>query len=58
MQEIQETQVQSLSSGEGNATHLSIYAWKMPQTEELAGYSSWGCKIVGHNLGTEQQVEF
>ena len=58
MQEIQETQFRSPGSGEGNATHPSIYAWKMPRTEELAGYSSWGRKIVRHNLGTEQQVEF
>ena len=40
--------------GEGNATHPSILAWKIPRTEELAGYSSWGRKIVGHNLGTKQ----
>ena len=24
------------------ATHSSILAWKIPWTEELAGYSSWG----------------
>ena len=25
--------------GEGMATHFSILAWKIPWTEELAGYS-------------------
>ena len=25
-------------------THLSISAWEIPWTEELAGYSSWGRK--------------
>ena len=26
------------------ATHSTILAWKIPWTEELAGYSSWGHK--------------
>ena len=26
------------------ATHSSILAWKIPWTEELVGYSLWGCK--------------
>ena len=26
------------------ATHPSILAWRIPWTEELAGYSPWGCK--------------
>ena len=26
------------------ATHSSTLAWKIPWTEELAGYSPWGCK--------------
>ena len=25
-------------------THSSILAWKIPGTEELVGYSPWGCK--------------
>ena len=25
-------------------THSSILAWKIPRTEELAGYSPWGYK--------------
>ena len=30
------------------ATHCSILAWRIPWTEELAGYSPWGRKRVGH----------
>ena len=29
---------------EGMATHYSIFAWRIPWTEEPIGYSSWGCK--------------
>ena len=29
--------------------HASILAWKIPWTEELAGYSPWGCKRVTHD---------
>ena len=29
---------------EGIATHSSTLAWRIPWTEELAGYSPWGCK--------------
>ena len=28
----------------GMATHSSILAWRIPWTEELAGYSPWGHK--------------
>ena len=28
----------------GMATHSSILAWRVPQTEEKAGYSPWGLK--------------
>ena len=45
---VQETQVQSLGQEDPlekeMATHSSILAWKIPRTEELAGYSLWGCK--------------
>ena len=45
---MQETQVQSLSQEDpldkGMATHSSILAWKIPQSEETDGYSPWGCK--------------
>ena len=26
------------------ATHCNILAWRIPWTEELVGYSPWGCK--------------
>ena len=29
---------------EGMATHSSILAWRIPWTEEPAGYSPWSCK--------------
>ena len=45
---VQETQVLSLGwegpLEEGIATHSSILAWRVPWTEELGGYSPWGCK--------------
>ena len=43
------------SPEEGMATHSSILAWRIPWTEEPAGYSPWGHKRVRHNLVTEQQ---
>ena len=46
MQEIQETQVQSLGwedpLEEAMATHSSVLAWRIPWTEEPGGYSPWG----------------
>ena len=48
MQEIQETLVQSLGQEdpleESRATHSSILAWKIPQTEESGGLQSMGLK--------------
>ena len=46
--EMQETWVRSLSWEDslekGMATHSSILAWRIPLTEEPAGYSPWVCK--------------
>ena len=43
---MQKTQVQSLGQEEpmenGMATHSSIFAWRIPWTEEPVGYSPWG----------------
>ena len=43
-----ETQVQYLGwedpLEEDMTTHSSILAWRIPWTEDLAGYSSWGGK--------------
>ena len=48
MPEMQETQVQSLGwevpLEKGMATHSSILAWRIPWTEEPAGYSQWDHK--------------
>ena len=44
---MQETQVRSLGGEDpqkGMATHYSVLAWKIPWTEDLAGYSPWGHK--------------
>ena len=50
MQETQESWVQVQSLGwedpleDGMATHLSVHAWEIPWTAELAGYNPRGCK--------------
>ena len=45
---MQETQVRSLSQEDPlekeMANNSSILAWRIPWTEELVGYSPWGCK--------------
>ena len=50
MQEMQETQVQSLGWGdpleEGMSTHSNILAWKIPWTEEPGGLESLGMQRV------------
>ena len=50
---IQETQVQSLGWEDllekEMATHSSIFAWKMPWTEEPGKPQSMGLQRVGHN---------
>ena len=37
------------------ATHSSILAWEIPETEEPGGLQSMGSHRVGHDLVTEQQ---
>ena len=50
MQELQEMQVRSLgredSLEEGMATHSSIFAWRIPWTEEPGGSQSIGSQRV------------
>ena len=45
---MQEIQVQSLGQEDPlekeMATHSSVFAWGVPGTEELVGYSPWGLK--------------
>ena len=37
------------------ATHFSMLAWEIPQTEEPGGLQSTESKDVRHNLATEKQ---
>ena len=37
------------------ATHSSILAWRILWTEEVMGYSPWGCKRVRNDFETKQQ---
>ena len=37
------------SPGEGNATHSSILAWRIPCSEEPGGLQSMGLQRVGHD---------
>ena len=50
---MQETQVRSLGWEDplekGMATHSSIFAWRIPWTEEPGGLPSIGSQRVGHN---------
>ena len=41
---------------EGMATHLSVLAWKIPWTEELAGYDLQGRKESDKTKATEHTV--
>ena len=53
MQELQEVQVQSLGQEdpleEGMATHSSVFAWRIPWTEEPGGLQSIGSQRVRHD---------
>ena len=40
------------------ATHSSILVWKIPRTEELAGYSPWGRKELDMTEATEHTSTF
>ena len=57
MQEMQETQVQSLSQEDPlekeMSIHSSILAWRIPWTEEPGGLQSMGLQRVGHDWVTE-----
>ena len=37
------------SPGEGNATHSSILAWRIPWTEEMGGLESMGSQRARHD---------
>ena len=54
---MQETLVQSLGQEDrlekGMATHSSIFAWRIPWTEEPSRIQSVGSQIVGYNWATK-----
>ena len=56
---MQEMRVQSLGREdpleEEMATHCSILAWRIPQTEKPGGLLSMGSQRVRYNLATKQQ---
>ena len=37
------------SPGEGNPTHSSVLAWRIPWTEEPGGLQSMGSQRIGHD---------
>ena len=59
MSAMQETWIQSLDwenpLEKRMATHSSILAWEIPQTEEPGGLQSMRSQRVGHDLATKQQ---
>ena len=61
MQETYEVQVLSLgwedSLQEEMATHSSIFAWRIPQTQEPGGLQTMGSQRVGHDLVTEHACD-
>ena len=60
MQEMQAVQVWSLGQEnpleEGMATHSSIFAWRIPWTEEPGGLQSMESPRVRHDLVTEHST--
>ena len=50
---MQETQVQPLGQEDplekGMATHASLFAWRIPRTEEPGGLQSMGSQRAGHD---------
>ena len=45
------------SPGEGNGTHSSTLAWRIPRIEEPGGLLFMGSQRVVHNLATKQQQQ-
>ena len=39
------------------ATHPSILAWRIPQTEQPGWLQSMGSQTVGHNLAIKKQQQ-
>ena len=59
---MQETRIRSLGQEDPlekeMATHSSILAWEMPQTEELGMLQAMGWERVGHDWATEHRHHF
>ena len=59
---MQESRVQPLSQEDPlekrMATHSSILAWSLPQTEQPSGLQSIGSQRVGRNLVTNTSFHF
>ena len=57
---MQETWVQSLGQEDPlekeMATHSSIFAWRIPWTEELGRLQSMGSQRVGHDRATSLNI--
>ena len=57
---LQETWVQSLGWDDplekGMATHFSILAWRIPQTEEPGGLQSMGSQRIRHDWVTNTNI--
>ena len=52
LEKAQECEAPQKGCGEGNGTHSSILAWRIPWTEEPGDLQSMGLQRVGHNLVT------
>ena len=52
MQEIGSIPVSGRSTGEGNGTHSSLLAWRIPWAEEPGGLQSMGSQRVGQDETT------
>ena len=60
MQETKEMWVRSLGWEDLEkemTTHCSVFAWRIPRTEEPGRLQSMGLHRVGHDLVTKQQEE-
>ena len=61
IRETRESRVQLLGQEgpleEEMEVHFSIFAWKIPWTEEPSGLQSMGSQRVGHDLAIEHQQQ-
>ena len=59
MQEMQMTPIRSLDQEdrleEGMATHSSLFAWRIPRTEDPGGLQSMELQRIRHDLATKHR---